>query len=214
MSGHSGLMHVMLPKTSTMTTGDDRAWFDCVCGHCGRVISGAVLAYSYKGDLQPIERWIRCPHCGLGIFVAADGTAFPGPKVGQDVEGLPDDVREAYDQARRCAEVNAITACEVMCRKILMHIAVDKGAKSDNTFKGFVNYLEQHHYVTPPMKPWVDVIRDRGNIAAHELPRTEKEQAIGTLTFTAHLLRNVYEMEFLAERFVQTEPDPDAHANS
>jgi Tfp pilus assembly protein FimV len=89
-----------------------------------------------------------------------------------------------------------------------MHIAVDKGAPSNNTFKGFVDYLETNHHVTPAMKPWVDVIRQHGNIAVHELPHTDRERAIGTLTFTEQLLRNVYEMEYLAARFAPPTATP------
>jgi hypothetical protein len=160
-----------------------------------------VLAFIADAHAQPTHRWLRCPACGRGIFADIDGALYPGAKVGRDVEGLPSDVAVVYDEARRCAEVNAFTACEMVCRKILMHIAVDKGAPQDNTFKGFVDYLELNHHVTPAMKPWVDVIRQHGNIAVHELPHTDKQRAIGTLTFTEHLLRNVYEMEHLAKKF-------------
>ncbi|MET9276114.1 DUF4145 domain-containing protein [Kribbella sp. NPDC003557] len=154
-------------------------------------------------------RWVRCPSCGRASAVNEINVVSPAAKFGHDVQGLPETVAQAYDEARRCTEVNAHTACEMMCRKILMHIAVDKGAKDDLTFAGYVDYLQDNHYVTPSMKPWVDVIRKHGNIAVHDLPHTDRDRAIGTLTFTEHLLRNVYEMEHLAKQFApSTTPAP------
>jgi len=40
-----------------------------------------------------------------------------------------------------------------------MHVAVEKGAKEGESFAGYLAFLEQQGYVTPPMKPWVEVIR-------------------------------------------------------
>ena len=205
MAAHGNLMHVGVTGSNTLPPEHHTAWFDASCGHCGRMVSAAVVAYTYvyeQSTYIPTARWIRCTSCGAGSFVSHDGDVYPGPSVGRDVDGLPDNVQVAYDEARRCAQVNAFTACEMTCRKILMHIAVDKGAAATGlSFKGYVDYLEDNHHVTPAMKPWVDVIRKHGNIAVHDLPHVDRERALGTLTFTEHLLRNVYEMEHLAARF-------------
>ena len=206
MAAHGELIHIT--GAGSLGTNDPRAWLDGICGHCGRVVNAAVVAFTQNDGGIPISRWTRCTNCGHGSYVAPDGRNFPGPRIGRDVEGLPDLVAEAYAEARDCACVNAFTACEMTCRSILMHIAVDKGANQrGTTFKGFINYLEQHNHVTPAMKPWVDVIRKHGNIAVHELPHTDAERALGTLTFTEHLLRNVYEMEHLARRFAPKADD-------
>ena len=200
MAAHGDLTHV--PGAGTVPTHDPRAWLDGTCGHCGRVVNAAVIAFTQDRPDMPSARWTRCTGCGEGSYVASNGHSFPGPRIGRDVEGLPDLVAEAYAEARDCAGVNAFTACEMTCRKILMHIAVDKGANERGiTFKGFIDYLEQKNHVTPAMKPWVDVIRQHGNVAVHELPQADAKRALGTLTFTEHLLRNVYEMEHLARRF-------------
>jgi len=200
MAAHGDLIHV--PGAGTTATSDPRAWLDGTCGHCGRVVNAAVIAFTQDRPDMPSARWTRCTGCGEGSYVASNGHTFPGPRIGRDVEGLPDLVAEAYAEARDCAGVNAFTACEMTCRKILMHIAVDKGANERGiTFKGFIDYLEQKNHVTPAMKPWVDVIRQHGNVAVHELPQADAKRALGTLTFTEHLLRNVYEMEHLARRF-------------
>ena len=202
---HHGVQHVE-SDTQTVGTGDPRAWWVFTCGHCGSQGSGAVLAYTFDGNYQPRERWVRCPGCGRGSVVDVSGRQVPGVSAVRDVEGLPEDVALAYSEARACASVSAHTACEMVCRKILMHVAVDKGAERGGNFTSYVTSLEEAGYVTPPMKPWVDLIRKRGNIAVHELPHTDPHEALGTLTFTEQLLRNTYEMQALADRFAGPPP--------
>jgi hypothetical protein len=82
-----------------------------------------------------------------------------------------------------------------------MHVAVSKGAQPGKTFVEYVNHLKAAGYVTPPMRAWVDLIRKHGNLAAHQLPSSDRERAENTLMFTAELLRLIYEMDFLAKRY-------------
>jgi hypothetical protein len=97
--------------------------------------------------------------------------------------------------------VTAFTACELICRKILMHIAVEKGAKEGETFASYLTHLETQGYVTPPMKSWVDLIRQHGNKATHKIESPDKGRAESTLMFTAELLRLTYEMDYLARKY-------------
>jgi len=87
-----------------------------------------------------------------------------------------------------------------MCRKILMHIAVDKGAKEGQTFVFYLDHLAEKGYITPPMKAWTTQIRANGNQSTHELDAPDAARATNTLTFTAMLLVLVYEMEFKHQR--------------
>ena len=82
-----------------------------------------------------------------------------------------------------------------------MHVAVDKGAKEGENFEKYVAYLESSGFVTPPMKPWVDLIRQHGNKATHLLEDPDKTRAESTLMFTAELLRLVYEMEYMSKQY-------------
>ncbi|WP_081443642.1 DUF4145 domain-containing protein [Methylophaga thiooxydans] len=61
--------------------------------------------------------------------------------------------------------------------------------------------LEEQGYVTSPMKGWVDLIRQHGNKSTHKLDSPEKKRAQSTVMFKAELLRLVYEMEFMANKF-------------
>ncbi len=97
--------------------------------------------------------------------------------------------------------VSAYTACELLCRKILMHIAVEKGAKEGESFSEYLSILGEKGYITPPMGKWVDLIRQHGNKAAHLLEPPDRTRAESTIMFTAELLRLIYEMEHMANQY-------------
>jgi Domain of unknown function (DUF4145) len=83
-----------------------------------------------------------------------------------------------------------------------MYVAVDKGAAAGKAFITYLDHLEKEGYLAPAMKGWVDLIRQHGNLAAHELPAPDQQEAESTVMFTAELLRLVYEMEHMAKRYM------------
>jgi len=87
-----------------------------------------------------------------------------------------------------------------------MHIAVDKGDVEGRNFAEYLNFLESNGYITPVMKPWVDVIRKNGNVATHEIPPADSARAMGTLAFTAQLLKIIYEMDYKVAQFLPPPP--------
>lgn len=178
-------------------------WETYTCGYCGTTVSGAVVArYDWQDPAtnRYSNKWLLCTHC-TKPSAKINNTVFPGSPFGPNIQGLPPEVGESYSEARRCMEVNAYTAAELICRKILMHVAADKGAKEGESFAAYLTYLEANGYVTPPMKGWVDLIRQHGNKSTHKLDAPEKERAQSTVMFTAELLRLVYEMEYMANKF-------------
>jgi len=197
--GHKG---VHKPDGSTPDS-----WLPYTCGHCGHAASGYVIAYAVGENTTATQiRWLQCPTCREPSVETTSGAIVPGAAFGPEIEGLPKEVESAYEEARLCLAVNANTAAEGVCRKILMHIAVDKLAEEGKTFAFYIDYLAQHGYVTPPMQPWVTLIKDYGNEAQHRIAPSDRKRAEGTLLFTAQLLRTVYEMGHIAGRF--TKPTP------
>ena len=168
------------------------------CGLCNTVVSGFVVSV-YKTPIGGVK-WVLCTNCGYGSVVN-DYTLYPGTLFGPIIEGLPKNVGEAYQEARSCMSVSAYTACELLCRKILMHVAVEKGAKEGESFSEYLTFLAYQGYITPPMKKWVDLIRQHGNKAAHLLEPPDRTRAESTLMFTAELLRLIYEMEHMANQY-------------
>lgn len=85
-----------------------------------------------------------------------------------------------------------------MCRKILMHLAVDVAKSKDGaTFKQYVEDLDKAGYVPPGLRPSIEKVKDRGNAANHELPASTEADSLVTLKITEHLLRGVYEIPAL-----------------
>lgn len=174
-----------------------------VCGHCDTSTSGRIVS-EYNGS--PVVKWLICTSCSKGSVWDNQSGQIPGSKAGSILTGLPPKVNDAYEEARRCLSVNAYTACELICRNILMHIAVDKGELKGKSFEQYLNFLESTGYITPPIKPWADQIRQNGNSAAHELEKTSKERAEDTLIFTMQLLRIIYEMEYTYKKYQVANP--------
>jgi|TARA_R110001583_G_scaffold194622_1_gene365983 hypothetical protein len=184
------------------------SWQSYDCGYCGIAVSGAIVSqYNWKDSAgnHYENKWLLCTSCSKPSAMFRN-SIFPGAAFGPSIQGLPKDVKDSYNEARRCMEVNAFTAAELICRKILMHVAADKGAKEGESFAAYLSYLESEGYVTPPMKGWVDLIRQHGNKSTHKLDSPEKHRAESTVMFTAELLRLVYEMEFMAKQYTKIQP--------
>lgn len=180
------------------------SWYRGVCGHCGTVVSFAII-----GTRERVS-WLLCTSCGKGS-VYVEGEIYPGIPFGPEIRGLPTDIAEAYQEARRSMSVEAFTGAELICRKILMHVAVDKGAKEGESFASYLDHLRSQGYITPPMKGWVDLIRQHGNIAAHVLEKPDRKRAESTLMFTAELLRIVYEMDYLAKQYKTEDTEEESN---
>ena len=162
------------------------------CGHCGLDVAGIVVA-SYS---EKFIQWIGCPACNKGSVVN-NNVITPTPFLGDDIQGLKDPIKDAYLEARKSLSSQSNTACVLMCRKILMNVAVDKGATQGKQFVDYVEYLVKQGHITPTMREWVDKIRKLGNDATHEIPSPDDETTSNALIFTTLLLKNVYETAHL-----------------
>lgn len=166
-----------------------------ICGSCGKGVAADIIAGE---DSWRSVAWLRCPLCEEGSVKLSRGAVYPVAPAGGTVLHLPDDVEAAWREARTTHAVAAYTASEMMCRKILMHVAVDvAGSSPGRKFFEYVNDLETAGYITTGLKPVVDKVRDRGNIANHELPASNEQDSLRTIEITEHLLRSVYELPSL-----------------
>jgi len=180
-------------------SNSDNGWYSYTCGHCNTNVAGICFA-GYHTAYGTVK-WLLCPSCGDGSVLTRQGFIHPSVLFGPEIVGLPSNVKEVYQEARNCMSVNAYTACELVCRTILMYVAVEKGAKEKQTFVDYISYFQDKQLITPNMKPWVDIIRGHGGKSAHTLEKPDKNRAESTLMFTAELLRLVYEMEHLANKY-------------
>ncbi|MEH1166741.1 DUF4145 domain-containing protein [Micromonospora sp. CPCC 205539] len=201
MAGHNGIAHfsVSARDVKNYDISHENSVIVYRCPHCGSKTNAAVIAHT-TGNNEFVG-WSRCLGCGKGV-VHNNGTMSPSTLAGEVVEGLPIEVEAAFLEARQTAGSGAFTSCELMCRKILMHIAADKGAQEGKTFVEYLDHLTTTGYITPPMRPWLDLIRTHGNLSTHRLEAASQERALNTLAFTTQLLRLVYEMEHRAQSHV------------
>lgn len=109
------------------------------------------------------------------------------------MEYVPPESAALYREARNCMTVNAYTAVALLCRTLLMHIAVAEDAPENKTFKFYVDYLVDAGYVAPKSRPWVHRIRDKGNDATHEISPVRREDAEELIALSQMVLQLVYE---------------------
>jgi hypothetical protein len=145
------------------------------------------------GPAPPSAFIYICPSCGSPTLCDERGDLFPKSPPGKPVANVPDDLVALYDEARRSAGAEAFTASVLTCRKILMNIAVEKGAEEGRPFTHYVQYLDDQGYIPPNGKSWVDYIRKRGNEANHEIALMNQQDAIKLISFIEMLLRFIYE---------------------
>ena len=160
-----------------------------VCAHCSNQV-GAIAMYQ---RLDSTDRVFICATCE-GPTAYWEGAMIPSPRFGGGVQGMPPDVDALYEEARGCMAVPAFTSAVLLCRKILMHIAVEAGADAGLKFIQYVDYLWEQHYVPPNAKGWVDHIRTKGNEATHDIVQMSQEEAEQLISFTEILLKLVYEL--------------------
>jgi len=170
--------------------------FSYVCGHCGNPLSsnvGYTKASNHDGSGSTIGNIYICHHCQKPTHFE-NGVQIPGARPGEDVKGVNDSGVEAlYKEAGDAYSQNAFTATVLSCRKLLMHIAVSKGAAAGKSFIEYVEFLSSENYVPRDAKGWVDQIRETGNEANHEIVIMTEEQAKDILSFVTMLMKLVYE---------------------
>jgi len=175
------------------------------CGYCGcRVSSAEGMGLTDDTDEMTAGIYI-CNNCHLPtlIYDAAIYEEFafleevhnqiPGVRYGEQIKHLPDEVGKIYEEARDSFSIGAYTAVMLLCRKLLMHVAVDLGADENKRFIDYIDYFETEGYISKNARPWVDQIRKLGNGANHEIMIGNREDAKKIIKFSAMLLKTNYE---------------------
>ncbi len=159
------------------------------CGYCDSQV-GSEKGYYSEQDTS--RRIFICPACFRPTFFE-EGKQFPGAAYGNKVDSLPEDIKVLYDEARRAISVTSFTGAVMLCRKILMNIAVSQKAPIGQTFIQYVEYLAQNGFIPPNGKHWVDHIRKKGNEANHEITVMSETDAQELISFVEMLLKFIYE---------------------
>ncbi len=190
------------PSVHELLLSSDTTWANARCPYCGHE-HALVVAAQTDGNYEQapdLTTWFRCVACKAG-FVAQDGVIQPAPIPLRTPDGMPTDEVAVWDEVRACLGIGASTAVVMLCRKLLLHIAVTHGLASTNSrgyapgFAECVQHLQDEGVVTSRMKAWVDRIKEIGNDANHTLVPITKEQAFDVATFMEQLLILAYELD-------------------
>lgn len=180
------------------------------CSFCGTTVSSATGYYTSTSSTT-VSTIRICPSCHFPTLIAPDGKHFPECPPGASVPNLPIEIEALYNEARQSAGANAPTAAVLICRKLLMNIAVTEGAEEGWSFLKYVEYLASKGYIPPKGKDWVDYVRKRGNEANHEIELMEHEDAVALVSFVEMLLRFIYEFPNMVPITKQAEPAPTVY---
>lgn len=165
------------------------------CGYCNTLVgpNQGYTGTAHEPGRNVVVTVYICSRCNCPTFFDAGDTQWPGVAAGEAVGALPVDVAAVYDEARRCMSVSAYTTAVMACRKLLMHVAVEKGAEPNKSFKHYVDWMVENHYVPPGGAGWVDVIREDANEVNHQIVLMDQHRATQLLSFVELLLKFVYE---------------------
>lgn len=167
------------------------------CAFCGNLIASDKGWFGLGSNSnEQIATLHICHQCQMPTFFNRDDQ-YPNEVFGNKVSNIEDPlVEKLYEEARKCTAMNCYTASVMCCRKLLMHIAVSKGAQESENFAYYVNYLKTNNFVPPDAK-WVDHIRLKGNEANHQILIMEEEDAKYLIAFIEVLLKMIYEFPAL-----------------
>lgn len=178
------------------------------CSHCGKPLASdkgyTGIRQTSQGNRQ--EYICICHFCHKPTYLDIADKQYPGVAFGNSIDGIDDvSVKALYEEARSCASVNAFTAAAMACRKILMNLAVAKGAKENLKFVQYVKFLSDNNFVPPDGKEWVEHIKDKGNDANHKIEIVSKEDGEELLYFTEMLLTFIYAVPARFKRAIKNQ---------
>jgi hypothetical protein len=164
------------------------------CAYCGHRVASH-RGYTCGGAANQKTAYIRvCGYCKGPTFFARGGRRYPSNPPGDAIAHVPEEIESLYNEARLSAGAGAFTSAVLTCRKILMHIAVEKGAKENQAFAHYIEHLAAKGFLPPNGKGWVDHIRKKSNEANHDIVIMSDADAGELIKFTEFLLRFVYEL--------------------
>jgi hypothetical protein len=178
---------------------DDITGIKYTCGYCGSETSGdggypLERQHSTHYYKEVVAYVIICTSCNQPTYLfQEEGIQVPSPKLVANVEHLPASLSTLFNETREAISAGLYNSTVLLCRKMLMNLAVLEGADENQSFLFYVDYFVNNDFITVKMRPWVDKIRLIGNTATHEIPDIQKEDAYIAFEFLVMLLKMIYE---------------------
>jgi DNA-directed RNA polymerase subunit RPC12/RpoP len=160
-----------------------------ICGYCGNNVASNI-GYFHANQISIIY---ICSLCGIPTFFNGSNQ-YPGPQLGRQIENLPTDISEIYNEIRNSVKNSLYTSALLLGRKLIMHLAVNvTDAKEGESFVEYVDHLRTSHYIPPNGDKLLDYIKKLGNEKNHEIKVGSAEEAQKVLKFIEALLIFIYE---------------------
>ncbi|NCB25728.1 MAG: DUF4145 domain-containing protein [Bacteroidia bacterium] len=168
-----------------------------ICPFCNKEVAAIKHIDITQGQFADTEHMYiiaECPVCMKPIiYDTHSDCTYPSALQFENVKNLPNDVQTVYDECRKAYSAGCFTASVILARTLLNHVAVDKGAEENLSFKSYVDYLVEN-YMPPKSQKWVDTIRLCANDSTHHLEILEKNDAEQVIKFVMYLLKYIYEL--------------------
>ena len=145
-----------------------------------KVLAGTA-ALGYKGDIDANQH-----HQIIKEYPKPIKTVIP--------KSLPKNINNFYLQAAESFKSKNYDASSMMSRKALEVAVKTISPKSTGSLYKRIEALSKQNLITPDLKEWAHIIRDDGNVAAHEEEPVTLEHAEELLAFSEMFLMYTFTM--------------------
>jgi hypothetical protein len=171
-----------------------------VCGACGIPTNGRVVCAMVREGKSAEILWCvcACAQCEPAILIydAANEmlTQLPIAKEFKSRGAWPVDLASLYDEAATAYGAGAFTACAMVCRKLLMVTACNKGETDGKRFVEYVQFITDKILQFPDAKAPITKIKDIGNDANHDASLVNKADAERAMKIVTYMLDMIYSL--------------------
>ncbi len=166
-----------------------------VAGRKHKIVKKEFNSPGFGSRLEDIYYILECPSCNCPtVYEVSTKNTYPFSKALLPVKCLPEGVKEIYDEIATAISAGCYTSSVILARTAIMHIAVEKGAEENKSFKFYVDFLVENGFVPPNANGWIDKIRTMANDSVHKLEIWGKEEAELIGKFLRYLLIFIYEL--------------------
>lgn len=155
-------------------------------------MAGYRLGRNNNGTGDQIRAAYLCLNCGCPSFFPPETLQFSPPALSNRFGRVPHALWALYEEAVRWTREHCYTAAVLLCRKMLISIAVERGACEGLNIIEYICYLSDKGYVPPKGRRWVDHIKNNVDEAKHNIPLIGRVDARDTVSFLGMLLRFIY----------------------
>lgn len=171
------------------------------CGYCGSKTDTTLgMWHLGSSDIRDIRVCTNCKMATNLLTLSGDiikqdprpreGTSFDSTGKNDGVLGIVG----LYDEARTALAQCAPSCAVLMFRKLLMHVAVERGATENQKFVVYCKYLKENNVVGEPQHAMLDRIMDAGNAENHQIRSASSEEASDLLELVTMLIQSIYFM--------------------